>query len=951
MRKRIHQTVNLWLFSLCTALALSSSNARAQTTTPNVTVEILGIGAESLIGGDMTDPENDGEDAVGSGTSPTWNWSEITASIEADFEGGENSFNIFDNKVGGGNDKWCCDDPTLDVPVWVAVQFPQQRSLTHFTVTSGNDTPDRDPTNWAIQGSNDGEAYTDIYRFVDLTVPWTDRNQVVKFTLPGPSQPYRYLRYIAFETPGTLHQLNEIEYFGSIGVGTDTDKDGMPDEYETRLGFNPNDATDAAKDFDGDGVTNLDEYTAGTDPIDVTKPTLVSTRTTSALNQVMLTFSEEIDPSTATNAANYVISPALAITNVTYKAKVVTLSTATQTAGGTNYTVTVSNVRDLSKNVVAAGTSGSFFSYQLTKNGVLKFSYYGNLDSTGSTVDILTSDPDYPGNPDLVTAVYSFNSRDAFPDDSHEQYGASMEGFLTPEKSGSYRFFVYSDDASQFSLSTDETPANLAMIAEETGCCNNFAEPSDSNLRTSIPVSLVANQRYYVRMLYKEGGGGDFGQVAWREEGDTTPAGSLTPIPGRFLSAEIDLPAPAEGGYIRRTPAPNATNVDPVGGLTIVHRDGLVPWTTNNVTLKIDGAPVTPTLLKQGNTLTITYKAAARFASESTHTVTVTAPNPAGVLADEQYSFKTILYNGVTKDVVTGVDALLIAAANYGANGSGATGATNDYAVNLATAGGYVQVLDASFLNPAAAKDELSVAIWVKKHDIAASSAFWISSPTQVRAFQAHVPWSDSTVYLDTAGTAAVCCDGTENRLSAGIDTFAGFTGDVAGGDISWWTNDWHFFVFTKKADFKQIWIDGTLFLEGNNTAVLQTNINSLLFGAEIGGVNRMHSLIDDYSFYSTALTQAQVTNLFNGTLPTALPAAAGLLGYWNFNDAPTNGGGGTGPSATFTLNTDSTLTIDVAGGGSVEATDALPGGWQTVGAAPQKVPLTGKARFFRIKR
>jgi hypothetical protein len=152
-----------WLAGLTAALLLPGAS-QAQTTTPNVTIEILGDTAASLLGGDLTDPENDGLDELGAATSPTWNWAGITSSHKPDFEGGENAFNIFDNKVGGGADKWCCDDPTPETPVWVAVQFRQPISLSHFTVTSGNDSPDRDPTNWAIQGSSDGVTYVDIYR-------------------------------------------------------------------------------------------------------------------------------------------------------------------------------------------------------------------------------------------------------------------------------------------------------------------------------------------------------------------------------------------------------------------------------------------------------------------------------------------------------------------------------------------------------------------------------------------------------------------------------------------------------------------------------------------------------------------------------------------------------------------------------------------------------------------
>jgi hypothetical protein len=46
----------------------------------------------------------------------------------------------------------------------------------------------------------------------------------------------------------------------------DSDRDGMPNDFETTNGFDPNNGLDAALDSDGDGMTNLQEYVAGTDP-------------------------------------------------------------------------------------------------------------------------------------------------------------------------------------------------------------------------------------------------------------------------------------------------------------------------------------------------------------------------------------------------------------------------------------------------------------------------------------------------------------------------------------------------------------------------------------------------------------------------------------------------------------------------------------------------------------
>lgn len=46
----------------------------------------------------------------------------------------------------------------------------------------------------------------------------------------------------------------------------DTDGDGMPDVWEIRYGLNPNDASDAVADCNGDGYTNVEKYINGIDP-------------------------------------------------------------------------------------------------------------------------------------------------------------------------------------------------------------------------------------------------------------------------------------------------------------------------------------------------------------------------------------------------------------------------------------------------------------------------------------------------------------------------------------------------------------------------------------------------------------------------------------------------------------------------------------------------------------
>ncbi len=68
------------------------------------------------------------------------------------------------------------------------------------------------------------------------------------------------------DTDGLLDG-EEVLIWGTNPLSTDTDGDQMDDLFEVNNGLDALDPNDAYLDTDGDGVTNLDEYLAGTDPL------------------------------------------------------------------------------------------------------------------------------------------------------------------------------------------------------------------------------------------------------------------------------------------------------------------------------------------------------------------------------------------------------------------------------------------------------------------------------------------------------------------------------------------------------------------------------------------------------------------------------------------------------------------------------------------------------------
>jgi hypothetical protein len=155
----------------------------------------------------------------------------------------------------------------------------------------------------------------------------------------------------------------------------------------------------------------------------------------------------------------------------------------------------------------------------------------------------LLEDPRYPDSPTRSEALTEFGTVDGVGDG----YGAQISGWLYCPVTGEYTFWLSCAGQGELWLSTNDDPANIVLLASEAtwGTYDSFSIKS-------VPISLVAGQKYYIMARWKDFNAWDHCQVAWQGAG--IPAQRV--ITGNFLSPFE--PATAYGA----SPAKGATDIE-----------------------------------------------------------------------------------------------------------------------------------------------------------------------------------------------------------------------------------------------------------------------------------------------------------------------------------------------------------------------------------------------------
>ncbi len=163
---------------------------------------------------------------------------------------------------------------------------------------------------------------------------------------------------------------------------------------------------------------------------------------------------------------------------------------------------------------------------------------------SGSAITNLTSSSSYPAAPSgfdtIVGRLEAVSwSGTVTTKNYDDNYGQKLLGYIVPETTGSYTFWLSSEDYSEFWLSTDELPANKFKTAWLYSWSQQYnytsVNSNNGSQQKSAEVSLVAGNVYYFEVLHKEGTGGDHVSVAWSTDANITPT-EANIVPASVLS-------------------------------------------------------------------------------------------------------------------------------------------------------------------------------------------------------------------------------------------------------------------------------------------------------------------------------------------------------------------------------------------------------------------------------
>lgn len=237
--------------------------------------------------------------------------------------------------------------------------------------------------------------------------------------------------------------------------------------------------------------------------------------------------------------------------------------------------------------------------------------------STAYNTNTWTAVPSYSG------FLYSFTPAQNVAD----SYSRRLVGQIVAPTTGTYNFWIASDDGSRLYLSTDSTAANKSQIATVTSY-TGFQSWDTYAAQKSANITLTAGQSYYMEVQHLEGSGNDHVSVAWQG-----PSFSRTPIAFTLpdtapRTVRLALAASTRLESDGSEPMLFASLDRPTGSTPVTVNYASSGTATNGSDYSLTGGTLTFTAGEQSKAIPLTLLTDA--VNEAPETIVVTLSGPSG---------------------------------------------------------------------------------------------------------------------------------------------------------------------------------------------------------------------------------------------------------------------------------------------------------------------------------
>ncbi len=498
---------------------------------------------------------------------------------------------------------------------------------------------------------------------------------------------------------------------------------------------------------------------------------------------------------------------------------------------------------------------------------------------------------------------------------------------------GAYKLGVNSDDGFNASF----VVSYLDAFQQNVGQLNGTRVPSD----TTFEIYVLEDGLYPFRVSWWEGGGGasieifSFVEIDGKATkvliNDPDVEGSIKAFAPKGVAVDETTSERATTGraYIAGVfPGEGAFSTSKDVELTVVNGD-VSSLDQGSVKVSFDGEVVSHKVKSDGDNRVISYDASS--AANGKHTALVEFADSNGGTRSVEWAFtladpieagqlNLLAHWGFDEelDASESIDSVNGLVAVFESNAKITTEAIRGNALDTTAVGAKALVAEGAFLNLASSINQVTYTFWLKwKGNHVASSAFYANSPSSPsgrRGAQAHVPFAGGDIYWDTAG----CCGGEDTRINKGW-----------GGDY----HTWNHFAFIKNEDLKQIFINGELFHEGENTNPLPMDFDQLHIMSQHSGDYRTPGLMDDFAIFASALDEEQLADVMTGK-------------HLGAEAQPES----EAPALSIVNNGDGTVTVTFEG--KLEAAASVNGPWQDSGlTSPATINSDQAQQYCRAVR